>query len=262
MDLATLGGLGLGGVMIIFGIISGGGDIGNFIDMPSLVITFGGAIAATLACYKIPIIMGTIGTLNAALKEPPQTDPSVVIKSILDMANVARKEGLLALEESAHSIEDEFLKKGIMLVVDGTDAELVRAILETDMDATESRHKTFVGVWDKIGEMGPAWGMIGTLIGLIIMLQNMDDPSSIGPAMAVALLTTMYGSMLANWIAGPISAKLQLNNSLEMTVKTVTVEGLLSIQAGENPRVIEEKLKTFLPPNARDGIGSEAGGGE
>lgn len=261
MDIASLAGIGLCGVMVIFGIISGGGSIGNFIDIPSVIITIGGSLAATLACNKLPDFIAGLSSITLILKDPPNSDPAAVIKSIMDMANVARKEGLLALEESANSLEDEFLKKGIMLVVDGTDAELVRAILENDMDSMEGRHKKAMAFWDKWGEMGPAWGMIGTLIGLVIMLLNMSDASSIGPAMAVALLTTMYGSMIANWIAGPTSAKLAVNHSLEYMVKTVAVEGLLSIQAGENPRVIEEKLKTFLAPKLRDSVGAAAGGG-
>lgn len=262
MDIASLAGLALCGVMVIFGIVSGGGSIGNFIDIPSVIITIGGSLAATLACNKLPDFIGGLSSITLILKDPPNSDPAAVIKSIMDMANVARKEGLLALEESANSLEDEFLKKGIMLVVDGTDAELVRAILENDMDSMEGRHKKNMAFWDKWGEMGPAWGMIGTLIGLVIMLLNMSDASSIGPAMAVALLTTMYGSMIANWIAGPTSAKLSVNHNLEYLVKTVAVEGLLSIQAGENPRVIEEKLKTFVAPKLRDSIGAAAGGGE
>ena len=175
---------------------------------------------------------------------------------------MARKEGLLALEEAAASIEDQFLKKGIMLVVDGTDPELVRAILETDLSCIEDRHKKYAGFWDKWGELGPAWGMIGTLIGLVNMLKNLTDSSTIGPNMAVALLTTLYGSLLANWLCAPTSAKLGVNNANEMIVKQVVVEGLLSIQAGENPHVIEEKLKTFLAPSQRESLGLEGGGEE
>lgn len=260
MDIGSLAGLVLCLVMVVFGIFSGGASISIFIDIPSVIITIGGSLAATLTCNKLPDFIGGLKSLTLILKDPPGSDPTAVIKSIMDMANVARKEGLLALEESAGSLEDEFLKKGIMLVVDGTDAELVRAILENDMDSMEARHKSTMAFWDKWGEMGPAWGMIGTLIGLVIMLQNMSDASSIGPAMAVALLTTLYGSLIANWICGPVSAKLGVNHSLEYSVKTVAVEGLLSIQAGENPRVIEEKLKTFLAPKTRDSVGSDAGG--
>ncbi|MBO6213903.1 MAG: MotA/TolQ/ExbB proton channel family protein, partial [Lachnospiraceae bacterium] len=152
------------------------------------------------------------------------------------------------------------LKKGIMLVVDGTDPELVRAIMETEMDAIETRHKTNIQFWEDVGGMGPSWGMIGTLIGLINMLKNLSDPSSIGPAMAVALVTTFYGSLLANWICTPVATKLKRKNDAEMMVKGIEVEGLLSIQAGENPRVIEEKLKSFLTPKEAASFVSEGGG--
>ena len=148
-----------------------------------------------------------------------------------------------------------------MLVVDGTDPDLVRGILETDLVCVESRHKKVIGFWDKWAELGPAWGMIGTLIGLVNMLGNLTDVDTIGPNMAVALLTTLYGSLIANWLCNPSSSKLKVNNDSEIQMKEVTIEGLLSIQAGENPRVIEEKLKSFLSPEARSSI-SEGGGDE
>ena len=185
------------------------------------------------------------------LKEP-KVDEAAVIHQIIDLSNIARKEGLLALEESANSLDDDFMKKGILLIVDGTDPELVRNILETELVNIDARHKKLIGFWKQVGAMGPAWGMIGTLIGLINMLKNMSDPDTIGPNMSVALVTTLYGSMLANWISSPVATKLSTNNDIEIMMKEVMVEGLLSIQAGENPRVIEEKLKSFLSPTARN----------
>ena len=163
------------------------------------------------------------------------------------------------MEEAAGDLEDEFMKKGILLIVDGTDPELVRGIMETELISTEDRHKSKINFWETLGAMGPAWGMIGTLIGLVNMLYEMDDPSSIGPSMAVALITTLYGSILANWICAPVASKLKTNNSNEIMVKEIMIEGLLSIQAGENPRVIEEKLKSFLAPSDRV---TQEGGGE
>ena len=151
------------------------------------------------------------------------------------------------------------MKKGILLIVDGTDPELVRGIMETELVSTESRHKDKISFWEDLGSMGPAWGMIGTLVGLVNMLYEMDDPSTLGPSMAVALITTLYGSLLANWICTPVATKLKANNATEIMVKEIMIEGLLSIQAGENPRVIEEKLKSFLAPSDRT-IGE--GGGE
>ncbi len=248
--------------MVVFGIVSSGGvaALGNFIDIPSVIITIGGSLASTLGSNKMPDFINGLKGIGISTKEPPDTDPTQVIKTIIDMSNISRKEGLLALEEQANNIEDEFLKKGIMLVVDGTDADLVRAILETDLDNMEARHKKVIAFWEKWGEMGPAWGMIGTLVGLVNMLKNLSDFSTIGPNMAVALLTTLYGSLIANWLTAPTAAKLAVDNALEIQVRTVAVEGLLSIQAGENPRVIEEKLKTFLPPADRNSFGEDAGG--
>lgn len=185
-----------------------------------------------------------------------------MITKIIELSNVARKEGLLSLEEAAGNLEDDFMKKGIMLIVDGTDPELVRGILETELNSIEDRHKGKIGFWETCASMGPAWGMIGTLVGLIIMLQHMSDPSTLGPAMAVALITTFYGSMLANWVCTPTANKLKTNNAIEVQAKEIMIEGLLSIQAGENPRVIEEKLKSFLAPKDRVSGNDANGGGE
>ena len=251
--------------MVIFGVLSSNSfDITAmqmYIDKASIVITFGGSICSTLGCFKLADGINGFKSISLPFKDKTY-DPSQTIRTIIDMSNVGRKEGLLALEEAANGIEDEFLKKGIMLVVDGTDPELVRGILETDMMCLETRHKDVIKFWEKWGEMGPAWGMIGTLIGLVNMLKHLDDASAIGPAMAVALLTTLYGSMLANWIGIPAANKLKHNNADEMQLKEVMIEGLLSIQAGENPRVIEEKLKSFLSPKIREELNGDDGGGE
>ena len=263
LDIASLAGMLLGVVMFLFGVFSSGGASGllNMFDLPSIIITLGGSISGTLASNKLQDFIAGLKSITLTFKEVPQ-DPAAVIRNIIDLSNTARKEGLLALEEAANGIEDEFLKKGIMLVVDGTDPELVRGIMETDLGCIEQRHKKSIAVWEKWGELGPAWGMIGTLIGLILMLQNMEDASTIGPAMATALVTTLYGSLLANWLCNPIAGKLKLNNDNEMMMKEISVEGILSIQAGENPRVIEEKLKSFLAPSARNTAQESEAGGE
>lgn len=261
MDIASLVGLILGVVMVVFGILSSGGNIvEDFMDLPSVIITIGGSLAGTLASHKLADFIGGLKSIGLAMKEPSVGDASEVISNIINLSNISRKEGLLALEEATHDMDDEFLKKGINLVVDGTDPDLVRGILETDLINLEARHKKVIGFWEKWAELGPAWGMIGTLIGLVNMLKNLTDSSSIGPNMAVALLTTLYGSLIANWLAGPTAAKLKVNNDMEIMMREITVEGLLSIQAGENPRVIEEKLKSFLAPSDRDNAGSEDGG--
>ncbi|MFR6537215.1 MAG: motility protein A [Lachnospiraceae bacterium] len=261
MDIASLVGLILGAVMVVFGILSSGGNIvDDFMDFPSVIITIGGSLAGTLASHKLADFINGLKSIGLAMKEPSVGDASEVISNIINLSNISRKEGLLALEEATHDMDDEFLKKGINLVVDGTDPDLVRGILETDLINLEARHKKAIGFWEKWAELGPAWGMIGTLIGLVNMLKNLTDSSTIGPNMAVALLTTLYGSLIANWLAGPTAAKLKVNNDMEIMMREITVEGLLSIQAGENPRVIEEKLKSFLAPSDRDNAGSEDGG--
>lgn len=260
MDIASLLGMVLGFGMLIFGILSNGASLGGYIDPASIIITVGGSVAGVLGANKLKDFVSGFKSIALAFKDEV-LDPGTVISNIINLSNVARKEGLLALEEASNDIEDPFLKKGIMLVVDGTDAELVRGILETELTCLEDRHKKIIGFWEKWAELGPAWGMIGTLVGLVNMLNNMEDASAIGPAMAVALLTTLYGSLIANWLCVPIASKMKVNNDLEVIVKEVMVEGLLSIQAGENPRVIEEKLKSFLSPAVRNDVG-DAGGEE
>ena len=253
MDLATIIGLIVCFGMVIFGIVSGDlgfAALGNFIDPASILITIGGTFASVLAMYSMNDYISGLKSITLAIKGVKNNE-NETISNIINLSNVARKEGLLALEDAASGIEDKFLKKGILLVVDGTDTDLVRAILETELTCIEGRHKKYIAFWENIAAMGPAWGMIGTLIGLINMLKNLADPDTIGPNMSVALVTTLYGSMLANWISSPVATKLSTNNDIEIMMKEVMVEGLLSIQAGENPRVIEEKLKSFLSPTAR-----------
>ena len=266
MDLASLLGLILCLGLLVFGIL----DAVNYnfsvvameyLDFPSAIITFGGAFSATLLSHSLADFIG--GLKSFALIFKAQTiNTSEMIQKIIDLSNVARKEGLLSLEEAAGDMDEPFLKKGILLIVDGTDPDLVRAIMETELVSIEGRHKVRIGFWDKLGAMGPAWGMIGTLVGLVNMLYNMSDMDALGPSMAVALITTLYGSLLANWICIPISNKLTADNASEMMLKEVMIEGLLSIQAGENPRVIEEKLKSFLAPADRTSSEETTGGEE
>ena len=261
MDIASLAGILLGVAMVIFGILSGANwqfsAFGGFVDLPSVFITIGGSLSSVMTAHKMKDFINGLKAISLPFKEKVM-DPAQVIRQIIDLSNIGRKEGLLALEEAANNIEDDFLKKGIMLVVDGTDPELVRGILETDLLCLQDRHKKVIGFWEFWAEQGPAWGMIGTLIGLVNMLKDLNDPNSIGPAMAVALLTTLYGSLIANWLCTPLACKLKENSSLEVIMREITIEGLLSIQAGENPRVIEEKLKSFLAPSMRDGLSGDS----
>jgi len=266
MDLASLLGLILGFVMFFFGILSAvEGDVSKigseYLDAPSAIITFGGAFSATLLSHSLQDFIGGLKSFTLIFKAPA-INTGEMIKKIIDLSNVARKEGLLSLEEAAADMDEPFLKKGILLIVDGTDPDLVRAIMETELVSIEGRHKVRIGFWDKLGAMGPAWGMIGTLVGLVNMLYNMSDMEKLGPSMAVALITTLYGSLLANWLCIPISNKLTADNASEMMLKEVMIEGLLSIQAGENPRVIEEKLKSFLAPADRSSSEETPGGEE
>lgn len=266
MDLATLIGLIACIVLVVMGIITGDDGVAalkNFVDFKSILITFGGAFGATLISHKMKDFIGGLKGFALALKQR-NYDQTEAIKNIIELSNVARKEGLLALEDAASDLDDAFMKKGIFLIVDGTEPDLVRAILETELTCIEDRHKKVSSFWETLAAMGPAWGMIGTLIGLINMLKHLEDVSTVGPNMSTALITTFYGSLLANWLAIPVATKLKANNAEEVTVKEVVIEGLLSIQAGENPRVIEEKLKSFLAPAERTqyGEGGEAGGEE
>lgn len=264
MDLASLLGLAVALVLVIFGITYSktGIDFGvivNFLDVPSALITFGGAFCAVLAMNTVKSFVSGLKSFSMIFKTSSLNSVEIISK-IIDLSNVARKEGLLSLEEAASDINDDFLKKGILLIVDGTDPDLVRAIMETELESVEARHKANIKFWQDLGGAGPAWGMIGTLIGLVNMLQNLSDASAIGPAMAVALLTTLYGSMLANWICSPVGTKLAANSDAESMIKTIMIEGLLSIQAGENPRVIEEKLKSFIAPKDRPASQDAEGG--
>ncbi|KAB1437701.1 motility protein A [Candidatus Galacturonibacter soehngenii] len=253
MDIASIIGLFGCFFIIIFGIVTGNlgfAALPNFWDLPSIIITIGGTFVCVMASVSMKDFIAGLSSIRLVFKSPTG-DEAGTIRTIIDLSNVARKEGLLSLEEAANNLEDEFLKKGILLIVDGTDPELVRAILETELSCIEARHKKTISFWETVGAMGPAWGMIGTLIGLINMLKVLADSASIGPNMATALVTTFYGSVLANWISAPVASKLKVNNSIEIMLKEVIIEGLLSIQAGENPRVIEEKLKSFLSPKQR-----------
>ena len=263
MDIASLAGILLALFMLVFGIISsaGVGGFREYLDPASAIITFGGAFSCTLTSVSLQNYIAGLKSFTLIFKAPT-LNTSDMIGKIIELSNVARKEGLLSLEEAATDLDDPFLKKGILLIVDGTDPELVRAIMETELVSVEGRHKDTIGFWDTLAAMGPAWGMIGTLIGLINMLKNLEDSSTIGPNMAVALVTTFYGSLIANWLCAPFANKLKANNELELTLKTLIIEGLLSIQAGENPRVIEEKLKSFLSPDKREALSPEGGGEE
>ncbi len=260
MDISTIIGIIVGIGFVIGGILIDG-SLFNFLDPAGGLIVIGGTIAATFVAYPLKNVLEAFKVATKAFTNKVE-DPNEIIVTINKLANTARKEGLLALEEASEEINEPFLKKGSMLIVDGTDPELVRNLLETELSFIEERHKNGQSIFEIMGTFAPAFGMVGTLIGLINMLTKLDDPSVIGPSMSVALVTTFYGTLLANLVFIPISNKLKLRSREEILKKEIMVEGLLSIQAGENPRIIEEKLKAFLPPKSRQGISSNKEGVE
>ncbi len=259
MDLATVIGLAIALILVIGGIIAGG-EPGAFVDFQSLLLTGGGTFGAvimssTMAQIKLlPKITG-----KSFFANPP--DLVGLVQTLVSFAEKARREGLLALEEDAAQLDDVFISKSIQLVVDGTDPELVKAILDTEIGLLEERHADGKKMFDAMAELAPAFGMLGTLVGLIMMLRNLDDPDALGPGMAVALITTFYGSFIANVFAIPISKKLATRTKEEILSRELVVEGVLAIQAGENPRIVEEKLKVFLPPKLRESLDEEKKGG-
>ena len=252
MDLATIIGV-ISGIVLIVVSIEISGDLINFWSFSSILIVLGGTIAATLINFPLNKVIGTFKVARIAFQN--QTlEPDKIINILVSFAEKARREGLLALEADAEELDEPFLKKGIQLIVDGTDPELVRNILETELTFMEDRHKQSANIFEAMGASAPAFGMLGTLIGLIIMLGHLDDPSMIGPGMAVALVTTFYGSILANLIFLPIAGKLKVRSNEEALNKILMLEGILSIQAGENPRIVAEKMKSFLEPSLREKI--------
>jgi chemotaxis protein MotA len=227
-----------------------GGDLGAFWDPPSVLIVLAGTLGAVMAANPIERSKNFPSVLKQVFISK-KIDSISLIKTLVSFAEKARREGLLALEEDASQLDDEFMRKSIQLVVDGTDPELVKSILDTEIGFLEERHSSNKNYLDSIAELGPAFGMLGTLIGLIQMLGNLSDPDALGPGMAVALVTTFYGSVLANMVSLPLGKKLAQNSSGEIMYRSLMMEGILSIQAGENPRIVEEKLRVFLPPKER-----------
>ncbi|HHY05249.1 MAG TPA: motility protein A [Thermoanaerobacterales bacterium] len=256
MDIATIAGI-IGGIVVFLWAIYMGGTLKAFLDLASALIVFGGVFAAILVNYPLSKIIDLAKITKIAFFQK-QLEAGEVIDKIVSLAETARREGLLALEEAAYQLDDAFLQKGILLIVDGTDPELVKSILETELIFLEERHKEGQGMYEAMGALSPAFGMIGTIVGLINMLNKLDDPAAIGPGMAVALVTTFYGALFANLFFLPVAGKLKVRSREEILLKEVMIEGMLSIQAGENPRIIEEKLKAFLAPKKRDDIKSSS----
>ena len=248
MDLATLLGL-VGGSGIVLAAILLGGSAVTFLNAPSLLVVLGGTVGAVLMKFTLSQFFGAFKVATKAFMFRIDA-PESLIGQAVEMANEARKGGLLALE--GRDTENSFLKKGIQMMVDGHEPDVVRQTLPTEMNLTLERHDIGQKIFKAIGDSAPAMGMIGTLIGLVQMLSAMDDPKTIGPSMAVALLTTLYGAMIANMFALPIADKLALRSGEERLVKSMIIDSRAGIQEGRNPRVIEELLKTYLPGSKRD----------
>lgn len=249
VDLGTVIGLVVGVVLILTAIFMGG-DIASYLNAPSVLIVVGGATASTMAAYPIARFL-KLPTVAAKTIFNKTHDPRHVIRQLVELAEVARRDGILALEGMLADMDDQFLVRGILMAVDGTDPEIIQSVMETDLENLLERHDSSKGMLDAMGRYAPAFGMIGTLIGLVAMLNNMDDPSKIGAGMAAALLTTLYGALLANVIFLPMADKLALRTNEEALAKTIIIHGVMSIQSGDNPRTVESKLTTFLPPGQR-----------
>ncbi|MDR0760047.1 MAG: motility protein A [Treponema sp.] len=256
MDISTL--IGLAGClgMIGLGIITGGSGLLTFWDLPSFLIVVLGSYLGLFTFSSLSTALGVFGSIKLTFRVPNFNEKGIITK-LMAMSEKARREGLLALEEELEDLDDEFIKKGLRLVVDGTDAVVIRTLMETELSQMQERHAGKISVINMWGTLAPGLGMLGTVIGLIGMLKNLEDKSALGPNMAVALITTMYGSMMANLLMIPLSGKLKSADAVESKVREMAIEGVLSIQAGDNPRILGMKLLSYLDPEDRKAVESE-----
>lgn len=249
MDLATILGIVSAFSLVLLSIMMGSG-LGTFFNAQSIMIVVGGTLGATMINFPLRDMIGVIKVGMKVLFAKTSSVPEL-IGSFVEFATRARREGILALESSIKEVGDPFLRKGLQLTVDGLEPQAIDEILQTEIDYVEARHKLGADIFQTMGTFAPALGMIGTLIGLVQMLQSMDDPSAIGPSMAVALLTTFYGSIMANILFLPMAGKLRKRSQEEVMVKEMVLNGILSIAKGDNPRILEQKLHSFIPPDQR-----------
>jgi len=248
MDIATVFGV-ISAFGLVIGAILMGGGIGLFINIPSLLIVVGGTLGATMINYPLRDVLGVFSVAKNVIFTTNMSVNNLIVRFV-GYANKSRKEGILALEGEIKTVKDEFLKKGVQLSIDGLEPQDISEILETEIEFIRSRHQLGADIFSTMGAFAPALGMIGTLIGLVQMLQNMNDPNSIGPSMAVALITTFYGAIMANIICLPLAGKLRARSKEEVLTKEMIVQGILSLSNGDNPRILEQKLKAFIPANA------------
>lgn len=248
IDILTPLGIVLGLFMLGYGIMSGNGLGGMtvFINPASFLIVTGGLIGALLINFKWDELKLTGRVVKESFQKEDQ-NLNELISTFVTLSDRARREGLLALEVEVDTIEDPFIRKGIMLAVDGIEPDVITDIMNAEIAAMEERHQRGRQILEKGAEYAPAWGMLGTLIGLVLMLNNLDDPSTLGPNMAVALLTTLYGSLLANLLFTPMAGKLENKTQQEIFLKQVVIEGVIGVQSGQNPKILREKLSAFLP---------------
>ena len=256
MDLSTIIGIAGCFAMIGLGIITGGSGLLTFVDIPSVLIVVLGSWFALFTYSSISGALGIFNIIGLAMKVTTFDEKGIITK-LMAMSEKARREGLLALEEELEDLEDEFMKKGLRLVVDGTDAEIIRNLMENELSQMQGRHTSKIGAINMWAGLAPGLGMLGTVIGLIGMLKNLEDKSALGPNMAVALITTLYGSIMANLVFIPLSGKLKAKDEAESLVKEMQIEGVLSIQAGDNPRILAMKLLSYLEPGSRKAVEAE-----
>jgi len=258
MDLGSIIGVIAGFICIAFGIMVLGAPLGLYLDPASVLITIGGSFSAIMISNPLGRTLGILRYLKHIIRAP-NWEEERIISRLVAFSEKARRDGLLALEDDLDEVEDDFLRKGIQLVVDGTDPEIIKNVLYNELSKIQERHGVGIKLFDDWGKLAPAFGMIGTLIGLISIMGNIEDKSAIGSGMAAALLTTLYGALMANLLFIPIKNKLEDRDINESLIKEVMIEGILSIQQGDNPRILEEKLIAFLPPARREAVKAESG---
>lgn len=252
-DLLTPIGITLGFIMIMLAVSNNDGESGaaSFLDISSIFIVIGGLIASLLITFKREQIKLSMKVLREAFYKNDQQLPEL-INLFVNLSERARREGILALENELDEVDDEFIRKGILLAVDGIEPEVINDIMNAEITAMEERHYQGRSILEKSGEYAPAWGMIGTLVGLVLMLSSLDDPSTLGPNMAIALLTTLYGTVLANLVFLPMANKLESKTEEEIFIKQIIIEGVIGVQSGQNPRILEEKLSAFLSEEVQE----------
>lgn len=263
MDIATVFGFVVGGLVLFITAMMGHGGLSLhnamlFMDIEAAIVTYGGAMTAMCIAFP-PATLATFMKVSVKAFQNSKDDMLSIFKTIVEFSTIARRDGILALEESVAKVDDPFLKKGIQMLVDGVSSDIIKHSIECDIEYTEKRHEAGHKMWEKLGYLGPALGMVGTLIGLVKMLATLNDPSKIGAGMAVALLTTFYGALLANFFAIPMECKLSRRTAEELLFKEMIFAGIMSIQSGDSPRVVAEKLKLFMKPSDREKLEAESG---